>query len=300
MKQLHYFSLAVTFLPAVMSAQDFVNGSFEQNGNLCLINASTTVFNANMKNVHAFGSFRKPDIASSDCGFGDAKDGNWFVGLATNVQGEVRSEAITLELNAPLVKGNNYSLNFWTRKRAFAPDIEIGQSTSDSTSGEIFYTASANSIGTDWTQITLRFTAPNNGKYISVRAVNPNTNSGVWLDAFKMNAVFVPDNVVMTSHNEPSKNTVAVNKNTATVVSHSPELYPNPSEGIFRVNSDTTELASLIVYNMLGTTVETHLATSDQPIPDKIDLTAQEPGMYFVEMATVDGDKITRRIIVSR
>lgn len=299
MKHIHSLQVAVAlFLPALVGAQDFVNGSFEQNGNLCLINASTSVFNANVKNTHAFGSFRKPDIASSDCGFGDAKDGNWFVGLATNVQGEVRSEAISLDLNAPLVKGNNYAVTFWARKRSFAPDIELGLTPNDSTAGEVFYTVSAKSIGDDWTEIRVRFTAQSNANKISVRAVNPNSNSGVWLDAFKLAPVFEADNVVMVS------NTTPVVDHRSSVVKDNIDqqvgLFPNPSQGVFKVAADSAGLARLTVYNMVGTAVENHVATPDQPVPDKIDLSAQEPGMYFAELVLVDGQKLTKRIIVSR
>lgn len=302
MKHLHFLRLAfLTFpltIPAVVNAQDFVNGSFEKNGNLCLINASTKVFNANVKNTRAFGSLGKPDIASSDCGSGSAKDGNWFVGLATNIQGGVKSEGMTLELTTPLEKGGQYVLKFWARMRSFAPDIELGQSTGDSLKGEIFYTVSSQAIGTDWTEVTVRFTAPNEGKYISVRATNPNMNSGVWLDAFEIHRIFQADNVVMVSKVDPAKTnvTTVAKKDAVNAIG----LFPNPSEGIFKVNADSTTLQSLTVYDMLGGTVEQHIATVDQPVPDKIDLTNQQPGMYFVEMATINGEKMTRRIIVSR
>ncbi|HTL81388.1 MAG TPA: T9SS type A sorting domain-containing protein [Bacteroidia bacterium] len=300
MKHIHLLPVAVAlFLPALSNAQDFVNGSFEQNGNLCLINASTTVFNANVKHTHAFGSFRKPDIASNDCGFGEAKDGNWFVGLATNVQGEIRSEAITLELTAPLAKGNDYALSFYARKRSFAPDVQVGVSATDSTEGEVFYTVSSKSIGDDWTQFQIRFTAPANGKYISVRASNPNTNSGVWLDAFKLNSVFVPDNVVMVSNTNTEPDHTAVS-NSNVAQQQQVGLYPNPSEGVFKVASDSSGLARITVYDMVGTTVENHVATPEQPVPDRIDLSAQQPGMYFAELVTADGQKLTKRIIVSR
>ncbi|MCX6310069.1 MAG: T9SS type A sorting domain-containing protein [Bacteroidetes bacterium] len=301
MKQIHFLHLAVLALPiavpAVVNGQEFINGSFEKNGNLCLINASTSVFNANVKNTHAYGKFRKPDIASSDCNYGAAKDGNWFVGLATNISGNIPTEAITLELTTPLEVGGQYSLTFFARARTFASTIEIGQSVADSLSGQIFYMVSAESIGKDWTEITLRFTALNSGKYISVRATNATQNSGVWLDGFKIHRIFQPDNVVMVSKTEPAKAaTVVVKKDNSNEVG----LYPNPSEGVFKVNSDSTEVMSLTVYNMLGSTVEQHIATPEQPVPEKIDLTDQQPGMYFVEMAMVGGDKVTKRIIVSR
>lgn len=304
MKQLHFLRTALLLIPMALpfaaGAQDFINGSFEQNGKLCLVNTSTAVFNANVKNTRAFGSYRKPDIASSDCNYGPAKDGNWFVGIATNVNGGIRSEAITLELTEPLVKGQQYSLTFSARLHAIASNLEVGQSVADSLAGQVFYTVSADHIGTDWLDFTIRFTAPNNGKYISVRANNPNQNSGVWLDAFKLHPVFQPDNIVMTSKTVPTKASQVEQATMKKEASSEIGLYPNPSEGIFKVNSDTSELSSLVVYNMLGSAVAQHVATPEQPVPGQIDLTDQQPGMYFVEMATVSGAKVTKRIIVSR
>jgi hypothetical protein len=304
MKHFHFLRIALFSIPMVfpfgVKAQDFLNGSFEQNGKLCLINTSTAVFNANVKNTRAFGSFHKPDIASSDCNYGAAKDGNWFVGIATNVNGGIRSEAITLELSEPLAKGAQYSLTFYARLHAVASNIEIGQSVADSLAGQVFYTVSADHVGTDWLEFTIRFTAPNNGKYISVRAINPNQNSGVWLDGFKLHPVFQPDNVVMTSKTAPAKVTAAEPTTQKKEGAQQIGLYPNPSEGIFKVNSDTSELSSLVVYNMLGSAVQEHVATPEQPVPDHIDLSDQQPGMYFVEMAMMNGEKITKRIIVSR
>jgi hypothetical protein len=302
MKQLHFLrmaALAIAFpLPAILFGQDFVNGGFEKNGNMCMINASVEVFNANVYNTHAFGSYRRPDIASTNCGSGDAKEGNWFIGLASNVETGVKSEAVTLELNQPLVKGTQYTLSFWARNRPVTSNIEIGVSNNDSTQGHVFYTVAASSIGSNWAEVVVRFNAPENGKYISVRAVNSNASAGVWLDGFKMSTVFVPDNVVMM--NPVNKNTVPVNANqnkvSANVIG---EIYPNPSSGVFKVNADSNALISLTVFNTLGSTVEEHKATDEEPIPGSIDLSDQQPGLYFVELATLEG-KVTKRIIVSR
>ncbi|CAN5366957.1 hypothetical protein BH09BAC5_BH09BAC5_12150 [soil metagenome] len=304
MKQFHFLRIALLAIPMVFpfagNAQDFKNGSFEQNGKLCLINTSTSVFNANVKNTRAFGSYHKPDIASNDCNYGTAKDGNWFVGIATNVNGGIRSEAITMELTEPLSQGQQYSLSFFARYHAVAANIEVGQSVSDSLAGQVFYTVSADHIGSDWIEFTIRFTAPNNGKYISVRAINPYQNSGVWLDNFKIHPVFQADGVVMASKTEPAKNNAEINSVQKKDIQNEVGFFPNPSEGIFRVNSDSSEISSLVVYNMLGSPVAQHIATPDQPVPNQIDLTDQQPGMYFVEMAMVSGEKFTKRIIVSR
>lgn len=297
MKHLHYLRIAVLAFgfPLVAGAQDFVNGSFEQNGNLCLLNTTPAVFNANVKNTRSFGSFRKPDIISNDCNFGSAKEGNWFVGLATNIQGAIRYEAITMQLNSEVQQGAQYTLTFWARSRSYASNLELGVSANDSTTGKTFYTVAASSITAEWTEISVRFTAPQNGKYISIKAQNANTNSGVWLDAFHLAPVFQADNVVMASKTEPAKTSSAKVAGANTI-----GLYPNPSEGIFKVNADSSALLSLTVYNMLGATVEHHVATPEEPVPTQIDLTSQQPGLYFVELATIDGEKTTKRIIVSR
>lgn len=303
MKQLHFLrtaALAIAFpLPAILFGQDFVNGGFEKNGNMCLINTSVEVFNANVKNTHAFGSFRRPDIASNNCGSGDAKEGNWFIGLATNVEKGVTSEAVTLELSQPLVKGSQYTLSFWTRGRGpISPNIQIGLSNTDSLQGELLYTVSAQSITMDWVENVIRFTAPENGKYISVRVNNPNANAGVWFDGFKMSTVFVPDNVVVM--NPMNKNTVPVNQNQHKVSANEiGEIYPNPSAGLFKVSADSNALISLTVFNTLGGTIEEHKSTDLEPIPTSIDLSDEQPGLYFVELATLEG-KVTKRIIVSR
>lgn len=302
MKQLHFLrmaALAIAFpLPAILFGQDFVNGGFEKNGNMCLINTSVEVFNANVRNTHAFGSFRRPDIASNNCGSGDAKEGNWFIGLATNVEKGVTSEAVTLELSQQLLKGSQYTISFWTRGRGpISPNVQIGLSETDSLQGEVLYTVSAQSITMEWVENVIRFTAPQNGKYISVRVSNPNANAGVWLDGFKMSTVFVPDNVVVMN---PVKNTVPVNHNQNKVSANEiGEIYPNPSAGVFKVSADSNALISLTVFNTLGGTIEEHKSTDIEPIPTSIDLSDQQPGLYFVELATLEG-KVTKRIIVSR
>lgn len=301
MKQLHFLRIAALAiaipLPAALMGQDFVNGGFEKNGNMCIVNAPVAVFNANVKGTHAFGSFYKPDIASTNCGQGDAHEGNWFIGLATNVETGVRSEAVTLELTQPLVKGTQYTLSFWARNRPVTANIEIGVAGNDSTQGHIFYTVAASSIGSSWGEVVIRFTAPEDGKYISVRAMNKNANSGVWLDGFKLSPVFVPENVVVV--NPVNKNTVPANNNKVTDLNAIGEIYPNPSAGVFKVKADSNALISLTVFNTLGSTIEEHKATDVEPIPTSIDLSDQQPGLYFVELATLEG-KVTKRIIVSR
>ncbi|MGL5890632.1 MAG: T9SS type A sorting domain-containing protein [Bacteroidia bacterium] len=292
-----FLAIAAPFLLFApgLSGQDFMNGSFEQNGGRCLINTTPAIFNANVAHTRAFGFSRKPDIASSDCGFGTAHTGNWFVGLASNIQGNVRSEAITLELNNPVQKGQQYTLSFWVRSRTTASNLTLGLSEKDSLGGVNFYTVSAQSITANWTEVSVRFTAPANGRYISVRASHPELNAGVWLDDFKLRPVFLADVVVNTTPAPKATQTAQPKTQETTGI----EIFPNPSEGLFRITLDSSHVLSMTVYNMVGTAVQQHVASESNPFPDRIDLTDQVPGLYFVELQTTAG-KITRRVVIQR
>lgn len=299
----HGFFLCLSaLLPALLPAQDFVNGSFEQNGNLCLINTSNAIFNANVKHTRSFGSFKKPDIASSDCGFGAAKDGNWFVGLATSTNNDGKSEAVSLALNQELVQGKQYTLVFYTRLRHIAPNLEVGLSTNDSTQGGVFYTCSSQAIGLEWTEQSIRFTAPNNGKYLTVKAKGNTGNSGAWLDAFSLRTVFVPDNVVKVSNVKPA--TAAepeTHKSTsADLGSVNAAIYPNPSpDGNFSIDTKGAGELSVTVYNMLGNSIRKFTCAADSTAPAKLDLSEEQPGLYFVELASAS-NKVTKRVVVTK
>jgi len=285
------------FLPAALPAQEFLNGGFEKNGNLCLINTTNTIFNANVPHTRAFGSFKKPDIASSDCGFGTAKEGNWFIGLATSTNGDGKSEAVSLALSQPLVQGRQYTLTFYTRARATSPNLEVALSMNDSTQGSVFYTCSSKSIGMEWSEQSIRFTAPSNGKYITLKALSTSNNSGSWLDGFTLRSVFVPENVVKVSNVKPPEDN-SMHKPEVGPVNAS--IYPNPSpDGNFTISTQGGEEVNVTVYNMLGNSIRQFTCPADSTAPTRLDLSEEQPGLYFVEMASA-GAKVTKRVVVTK
>lgn len=293
--------LLLLSLPAVLPAQDFLNGSFEKNGNLCLINASNTVFNANVQNTRAFGDFRNPDIASSDCGVGSAKEGNWFIGIATSTTNDGRSEAVALALTQALQKGKQYTLVFYTRSRKVAPNLEVAVSMNDSTQGAVIYTCSSKSIGTEWTEQLIRFNAPVGGKYITVKALDNTGNSGAWLDGFALRSIFVPDNIVKVSDVKPANgNTTDVIKTPAESGPINANIYPNPStDGNFKIDAHGKGEINITVYNMLGTSIRQLTCPADSTAPTQLDLSGEQPGLYFVEMTSA-GIKVTKRVMVQK
>lgn len=292
-KTLLYFIPPVLLFPATGAAQEFLNGSFEQNAGRCLINTTNNQFNASVKYTRAYGNFRKPDIANADCGFGAAHNGNWFVGLATNVKGDVRSEAITLELNAPMIRGNSYQLSFWVRSRTEAPSLELGVSAYDSIAGVKFHTVSPQAVHAEWTPLTIRFTAPADGRYLSVHALRSGVVAGVWLDDFKLSPLEANEPVVTNSKPPASKSGF----NTATLFF---DIYPNPSDGLFQINlADTLQVNSLVIYNMVGESVQRYSVENGHPFPNRIDLSDEVPGFYYIELNTSTG-KYTRRVVVTK
>ncbi|TND09483.1 MAG: hypothetical protein FD123_1289 [Bacteroidetes bacterium] len=298
----HGFLLCLSaFLPVLVPAQEFVNGSFEQNGNLCLINTTNVIFNANVKNTRAFGSFKKPDIASSDCGFGSAKEGNWFVGLATSTNNDGKSEAVSLALTQNLVQGKQYTLTFHTRLRHFAPNLEVGLSLNDSTQGSVFYTCSAKAIGTEWTEQTIRFNAPNSGKYITVKTIGNTGNSGTWIDGFVLRTVFVPENIVKVSNLKPAPAEPEIQKTTTAELGMlNAAIFPNPSpDGNFTINTKGSGELNVTVYNMLGNSIRQLTCPADSTAPAHLDLTAEQPGLYFVELASASS-KVIKRVVVTK
>ena len=71
-------------------------------------------------------------------------------------------------------------------------------------------------------------------------------------------------------------------------------IYPNPSDGIFRVSNESG-LRQITVYNMIGKKVYTKIGSNREKLCE-IDLTKLEKGVYFIEIS--DGTKTSTKKIV--
>lgn len=161
-------------LTNAVKAQTFLNGSFEINGsgNYCVYDLLNVSFNPWMSNVYAYGAGDECDILVAGCqNPGPVPDGTWFVGLSGLV------DEIAMELSAPLVSGNTYTISFWSYS---APEdffgnlfpqgnLEIGASTINNNFGTSVHTATT--VSSTWTNHTFSFVAPNNAQFITVRNV---------------------------------------------------------------------------------------------------------------------------------
>src|SRR6185295_12555999 len=95
------------------SAQNFVNGSFELNTGFCIINAYNAYITSNVTGLDAYGCGNEMDLMNNTCGYGTAYAGDYFLWLA-NSSG-ICPDACTLQLDAPLVSGNSYTISYYDR-----------------------------------------------------------------------------------------------------------------------------------------------------------------------------------------
>ncbi len=162
--------LAVAFTLSLLAfgiqAQSFLNGDFENNtaGGTDQINLTNAAFNSMMPNTTAFGSYGDMDIITSATYSGLAQSGNWYVAFTGS-----GTDMIAMQLSAPLVPGNSYTIRFYDRgANGYTPyPFQIGLSTSNTSFGTAIYTAPAAPTLGVWTPRTFTFTAPNNGQYIT-------------------------------------------------------------------------------------------------------------------------------------
>lgn len=168
-------------------SQAFLNGSFENttSGAFCNYNLSNAVFNGLISNVNAYGSGNEMDIIISGCYSGALPNGTYAVALAATY------DEIAMQLSAPLVAGNSYSISFWSYGEvSFRPlgGLEIGLSLTNNAFGTSI--GATNSVANTWTNHVICFVAPNNGSFITLR----NTQNGITHWNHVDNFVFVsPD-----------------------------------------------------------------------------------------------------------
>ena len=169
------------FLGGKSIAQTILNGDFEINtAGANQINMTNAAFTAAMSNAVAFGTTPNMDIITTNqyCGF--PQSGNWHVAFTTG-----GTDAISLELSAPLTIGNSYTITYYDRgcsTWSTAPST-IGVSTANNAMGTIVYTSPAVPQTGIWNQRTFTFVAPIAATFITISAAGaPSTSSWIQVD----------------------------------------------------------------------------------------------------------------------
>lgn len=187
-------------VPIVTStAQNFVNGDFEQNtfAVACAFNETNATFNANMPGCVAYGpggsisQNGEIDVMGGACtSYGPVGPiGTTRLGLAGNNQtGGV--DALTLELTSPLVVGTAYTVSFWGHSvvaglTVGAGRIEIGTSSLAGNTGTVVGTSALLDTAT-WSFQQVRFTATAPHSFLSVATQQQNYRTWNWVDGFQI------------------------------------------------------------------------------------------------------------------
>lgn len=164
-------------------SQKFINGNFEiHNANFDQINLSNEALNSMLSSVTAFGSYGDVDIIkSSNYGGSGAQNGTWYIALTGG-----KTDIVAIELDRNLIKGKKYSISFYDRKTNGyqATSVQIGLSETNQTIGDIIYTCLEAPILNTWTKRVFTFTAPNNGRFITVQMPEGSISDWVNIDNF--------------------------------------------------------------------------------------------------------------------
>ncbi len=170
-------------LNTIISAQKFLNGNFENATENCNINMLNERFNASMSNCFAFGIGDQVDILDANCGYGSPQDGERYIALA--VGGDEKSnDELSIELDAPLKPGTEYTLSFYFKKDGAheTNKLQFGYSNTKDKFGSLIATIKG-AKSQKWVQVKLVFTPKIEAQYITVRAM-PGYNGWNQLDNF--------------------------------------------------------------------------------------------------------------------
>jgi hypothetical protein len=263
-----FIILSLTLFTKNGNCQVILNGDFEINNvSSCLINPTNSVFNASINHAWSIGNNTSSgvDLQNISCGYAIPPSNLWFASLAKNLIIGTPfwgNDELSLELDDNLVAGEIYQISYYDYSSSsfgsLLIPLEIGLSMDSTSFGDSIY-GSFPSIDL-WTLKTFTFTAPNNGKYLTVRNEDKGTIRG-WnfIDNFHFSN--------LTANSEL--------KNTTTLV-----LYPNPFKSIVTIKVNENEQSEFILYDVLLRKRIKQIFTNTTTInTDKL-----ENGIYFYEV----------------
>lgn len=274
--KLNLIVVLVSFiLPLTVQSQTILNGDFEDNEAMsCMYNMMNSSYNLNVNNSWGFGSGNELDLQKNDCGYAISPSNNWFVSLS-KLEFQNDGDALSLKIDTNLTMGNTYEISYFE----FASDtndnvnipIEIGLSDDSLSFGDLIYTSLP--LFNIWTLKTFTFTAPNSGRFITIRIDTSGMDRG-W-------------NFIDNIHFP-----VEVGLNNETIDKSEVLLLPNPTLGNFNVTlpSNSQEVK---IFTSTG-----HLVKNiDVKGLAKIDLNLDAKGIYNIQVLT-QKNIIVKKLVV--
>lgn len=167
MKKIYIIAL-VFFISHAAQAQQFLNGSFENNtAGTCQWNLSNTAFNSFMPHTFGFGAMNELDIHRVGCNYGaPTTQGEYFISLHHSPP--TNYDAVSVFIDTALVPGTTYTFNFYTScDITFDPNdsLTVGVSTDSSLFGTLIYSCLP-PIGS-WVMHSVTFTSPAAARFIT-------------------------------------------------------------------------------------------------------------------------------------
>ena len=276
LKWTYTFTFFISIISIYGNAQTILNGDFENHSlDSCFVNAVNIDFNSAVENVYAFGSNEEVDLFTDSCILHPTISNHWFASLSFSPTGKF--DQIALELEQPLEEGLMYQLSYYERADTSSNPVfdnlnvplEIGVAEAAFSFGDsIFSSIPEPDV---WTMRTFEFTAPNNGRFITVRIV------GVLGDK----AWNLVDNFQLSLWT-PTFETENLQTN----------IYPNPVRDWVNVETDVA-IKSIRIFNAIGQ--EMIFLQNVNPYFNKLELGHLAAGIYFMEIAT-EKTKVVERI----
>lgn len=77
-------------------------------------------------------------------------------------------------------------------------------------------------------------------------------------------------------------------------------VYPNPNDGTFTLSADAKKIKELFLFNTLGEKINKFHLDENANNNSLIQINTGSNGVYFLEIHTIDGQKITKKIILNK
>jgi hypothetical protein len=301
-----------------------INGSFESYNNPVDCNGGGGFFNISTtpttRVVNDWDICLSPDYFTIACpnwswysipncifGYNQAKNGNAFAGIGTFSVTGGASEYIYQLLSSPLQAGKVYCVSFYVsradRKEYALKNLGAYLSVSTPTMVSGSYISSIpqvinqNGFITDtvnWTQIQGCYTAMGGEQYITIGNFNSNANTDTLyvgtnnpIPNDPEYAYYYIDDITLID-----QSTVDIND---LEKKNGFEIYPNPNNGMFWVNTLSEEKNTLQIINAIGQVVKTQDILKGNTV---IDLSNEKNGIYFYRILVKDKVIKTDKIVI--
>jgi len=241
--------------------------------------------------------------------FGESysKNGNCYIGfILFQANGEMK-EYVYQQLSAPLQAGKMYCLSFYVSRSDWTTHAihSIGAHFSNTTptlfngyySNKTPQIINQNVFVTDtigWTQIQGCYTAIGGEQYITIGNFNSNVNTDTLFigstnpaSGADRYAYYYIDDITLID-----QSTVGINENEK---ENSFEVYPNPNNGIFTINSKDI-IQKIEVTNIAGQTLFSKTTSEKQ---HQLKLYDFAQGIYFIKVSYPNGLSITKKVIIN-